>query len=78
MNRKEMISYLSNHFRYFTANSWNKLTSYAVNLKIHELPIDLGLQNKLYDLINCENFYDEINNYIQDFDRENQWQWQAA
>ena len=34
-NRKKMTEYLKNHFRYYTANSWNRSTSYACNLKIY-------------------------------------------
>ena len=36
--KKEMIEYLSNHFRYHTLHSWNRMTSYAQNVKIYNLP----------------------------------------
>lgn len=32
-DRKEMIAFLKNHFRYDTMNSWNRSTSYANNVK---------------------------------------------
>lgn len=57
-NRKAMIEFLTNHFRYYTMNSWNQSTSYANNVKLH----NLGLCNVLnenekrtaYDLLSSE------------------------
>lgn len=34
----EMIEYLNGHFRYHTLHSWNRMTSYAQNVKIYNLP----------------------------------------
>lgn len=34
----KMIEYLSGHFRYHTLHSWNRMTSYAQNVKIYNLP----------------------------------------
>ena len=34
---KEIIDYLTSHFRYYTMRSWNRSTSYAVDIKIHHL-----------------------------------------
>lgn len=36
--KKEMIRFLSSHFRYHTLHSWNRMTSYAHNVKIYNLP----------------------------------------
>ena len=38
-NRKEMINFLTTHFRYYTNNSWNLSTSYANNVKIYNLDL---------------------------------------
>lgn len=59
-NRNAMIDFLSNHFRYDTMNSWNRATSYANNVKIHELQY-LGALTKEeadigYDFITTENW----------------------
>ena len=35
--RGEMIAFLKNHFRYNTMNSWNRSTSYANNIKLHNV-----------------------------------------
>lgn len=49
-SRAAMVHFLSNHFRYYTANSWNRSTSYANNVKIHRLPIPAELQEMAYDI----------------------------
>lgn len=36
---KQMIDYLSFHFRYYTMNSWNQVKSYANRVKLHDLKI---------------------------------------
>jgi hypothetical protein len=50
-NREEMIGYLCNHFRYSTLNSWNGLTSYANNVKVHNLDIPAELRDKAYSFV---------------------------
>lgn len=35
--RKDMVAFLENHFRYSTMNSWNRETSYAINVKLHRI-----------------------------------------
>ena len=35
--RETMISFLKKHFRYNTMNSWNRSTSYANNIKLHQI-----------------------------------------
>lgn len=50
-DRNAMIEFLSNHFRYYTMNSWNRLTSYANNVKIYNLPIDTEIHDKAYDFL---------------------------
>ena len=42
-NRNEMIAFLTNHFRYSTMNSWNQMTSYANNVKLHNLLITMTM-----------------------------------
>ena len=36
-SRKAMTTFLENHFRYPTMNSWNNSTSYANNMKVYKL-----------------------------------------
>jgi len=66
-SRKAMTEFLKEHFRYNTMNSWNRASSYANNMKIHCLGLDNETQTQLYKLIQCDGFYDSINNLISDF-----------
>jgi hypothetical protein len=58
-------------------NSWNQATAPAYNLKIHNV-IDNSLQNKVFELMESEDFYDNINELIRGFDIENDYNWQAG
>lgn len=58
VTRKEMVDFLKNHFRYDTANSWNKSTSYARNVKIYNIGLSEVLEAKALDLICEEGFND--------------------
>ena len=54
-NRTEMINFLKNHFRYHTAQPWNRSTSYAHNVKIHRLGIeDPDIEKKMYQLCSID------------------------
>ena len=51
-SRKEMIAFLSSHFRYSTMNSWNGQSSYAQNVKVSHLHFpDQATRNRAYDLV---------------------------
>lgn len=63
--------------RYDTMNSWNNATAPAYNLKVYNV-IDKKLQDKVYELMSAEGFYDNINLLISEFDRENEYIWQAG
>lgn len=76
--RAEMIQYLSKHSRYHTMNSWNACTSYACNMKIHNLGLDTCVAEKLYDLIQVAEFYAQLNELIEEFNRRHGYLWQAG
>lgn len=59
VTRKEMVDFLKNHFRYDTANNWNKSTSYARNVKIYNIGLSEVLEAKALDLI-CEEGFNEL------------------
>jgi len=63
--------------RYHTMNSWNNSTAPAFNLKVYNV-IPQELQNKVFELMDCEDFYDEINTLIYLFDVEHNHNWQAG
>ena len=66
-----------NRIRYYTMNSWNLSKAPAYNLKVYNV-IDNKLQDKVFELMDTENFYDDINLLIADFGRENGYLWQAG
>ena len=52
-NRQAMAEFLANHFRYYTMNSWNRLTSYANNVKSKNSSLpSLSLQGRVESQIN--------------------------
>lgn len=76
-SKKAMIDFLVNHFRYSTMNSWNRSTSWANNLKVHRV-IPSKLQDKVFEMMDCERFYDDINWLISEYDEENNHYIQAG
>lgn len=71
-NREEMIAFLSNHFRYNTMNTWNRMTSYANNVKLNRLNIPKNLIDKAYDFLfaECEEYQFAISDLISEFCHE--------
>lgn len=77
-SRKAMEAYLSDHFRYFTMNSWNRSSSYACNMKLFRLGLDHETVDTLFEMIQVPEFYDELNSLLQEFNVAHDYQWQAA
>lgn len=67
--KAEMIKFLTNHFRYYTANSWNRNTSYANKVKIYDLGLTKELTDKALDFINadCMDYELDVHDLILDF-----------
>lgn len=63
--------------RYWTMNSWNRVTAPAYNLKVYNV-IPLELQDKVYELMDIEDFYFVINHLIEQFNFNNGYEWQAG
>jgi hypothetical protein len=63
--------------RYNTMNSWNRSTAPAYNLKIHQV-IPRALQDKVFEMRECDNFYDDINYLMEEFAADHNWEWQAG
>ena len=71
-DRKAMIDFLINHFRYYTMNSWNRSTSYANNVKLQNLNIPSEKLDIAYGLIArdiiCLDYDDEQQALLQEFE----------
>ena len=77
-SRAEMTAYLSGHFRDNTMNSWNRSTSYACNMKLYKLGLDQETEDKLWDMIQVPEFYEWLNERIEDFNWQHNYLWQAG
>lgn len=53
-DRKSMVSFLENHFRYYTMNSWNRSTSYANNVKIYNLGLSEEQAEQAYGILDLD------------------------
>jgi hypothetical protein len=58
-------------------NSWNNSTAPAYNLKVYHC-INSSLRDKVFELMQCENFYDEINYRMRMFDAQFNYAWQVG
>ena len=76
-SRKAMTDYLRGHFRYSTMNSWNRSSSYAHNMKFHSLGLERDTVSKLFELFQCDGFFEPFSDLIHDFGSNHDWLWQA-
>ena len=77
-SRKEMTAFLRGHFRYYTGNSWNRSESYACNLKIYHLGLDHETEQKLYELMETQEFFDVQDILLEEFGSRHRYVWQAG
>lgn len=77
-SRTEMTDFLQNHFRYNTMNSWNNSTSYACNLKVYRLGLTSEIENKLYDMVCVQGFFDALKPLTDAFAEAHNYRWQAG
>lgn len=68
-NDKQMFNFLNEHFRYWTANSWNTLGSVANNVKLYKLNLS-GDWSVALSLLEAGE-YDTISMMIMDWERDN-------
>jgi len=58
-------------------NSWNLSKAPAYNLKVYNI-INNDLQDKVFKLMDTEEFWNTINDFIHDFNIEHDYTWQAG
>ena len=79
ISRKDMIAYLTNHFRYDTIGSWNNATSYAQNVKLCRLRFpSKEVEDRAYELLDMEEAFDEAREILHDFDERHHYVWQIG
>lgn len=70
-DREEMGAFLSEHFRYYTLNSWNKTQSYALNVKLPRLELTHDEREKAYGVIESTSFRDAAQLLLLVWEQEN-------
>lgn len=55
---------------YYTMNSWNGMTAPAYNMKVYNIVSDSKIRSKIYELMDCDDFWEEINQLVSDFNFE--------
>ena len=75
-----MRKFLSGHARYWTMNSWNRSSSYAVNIKVGGLRMTSAELTACYDLLSCRDCleYSGFNDVLRDFDIAHDYDWQIG
>lgn len=77
--RKAMIEYLKGHFRYDTMNSWNCVTSYAVNIKLHKLTFpDKETEDRAWDLLDVGKAFFGFRRVLREFDQRHNYDYQIG
>jgi len=78
-SRKALIAFLRKHFRYHTMNSWNRSTSYANCVKLHQVdkPSDID-EDSWWQMLEVTNWHEILNDLLEDFARQYDFQWQAG
>ena len=76
-SRNAMVDFLQGHCRYDTLRSWNRLTSYANNIKIHRLGLWSEQDDKAYQILGVD-YWDDISSPVDDFTLEHDHRYTMA
>ncbi len=72
----EMAEYLNGHFRYHTLHSWNRMTSYAQNVKIYNLPWKKREdESRAYELFSTAQAAQITQNCSEEFNRQTDYRY---
>jgi hypothetical protein len=77
--REAITAFLKKHFRYYTMNSWNRSTSYANNIKLHNIdkPGDID-SDTWWGLLSISEWQNQLSDLLEDFNKKYEYQWQAG
>ncbi|MHB9068783.1 MAG: hypothetical protein ACYC54_00275 [Sedimentisphaerales bacterium] len=77
--RGEMIAFLKKHFRYHTMNSWNRSTSYANNIKLHNIDKSADIDSDTcWEMLGITTWQEKLSDLLEEFGRSHNWLWQAG
>ena len=71
-HRRTMKAFLKKHFRYHTINSWNRSTSYANCIKLHQVDKPSDIDNDTWwDVFQLLEWQEKMGDLLEDFSRRN-------
>jgi len=77
--KETMRKFLRKHFRYNTMNSWNRSTSYANNIKLHNVDKPDDVDNDAWwEILWTTDWQNQLSDLLENFGRRHEWQWQAG
>ena len=76
--RGAMVSFLRDHSRYWTMNSWNRSTSYANCVKIHRLDLTREQLERAWDMLDMPEVYAAIHAVRDNWAAAYGWEWQVG
>ena len=78
-HREVMTAFLKKHFRYHTMNSWNRSTSYANCIKLHQFDKPDNINSDTWwEMLWITEWQEKLSDLLEDFSRKYNWQWQAG
>lgn len=82
-SREDMVKFLTDHFRYYTMSSINRITSYAQKVKIYNLGLTKEQEDRAFDIIfnediDSSNFQKEVDNVLEGFAEQWNYKWGIA
>ena len=76
--REAMISFLRDHPRYWTMNSWNRSTSYANCVKIYKLDLTPEQLENAWKMLDMPEVYDAIGDVMNEWSAAHDWRYQIG
>ena len=77
-SRKEMVGFLTGHYRYDTMNSWNMSTSYANCVKVSHLGLTSDQLDRAYDILDMPDWRDDVGFLCGEWAQSHKYQWQVG
>jgi hypothetical protein len=77
--REALTAFLKQHCRYHTMSRWNRSTSYANCIKLHQVskPSDIN-EDIWWQMLGLSDWQTTLNDLLEDFGKAHNWQWQAG
>jgi len=76
--RETMVTFLRNHGRYSTMNSWNRSSSYANCVKVHRLDLTREQLENAWEMLDMPPVYDAIHVVLEEWAIKHEWRYQIG